>query len=444
LPAVGDRVTAPTDRATGSDAEAERSGGTGDPPAGTDTLTGADPRAEASPGRPPSWWWRFGFPAVLVVAVLAVPVLVWTGAQIVLGSSEGEIVRAVTDPALPGWEAIVEPTPVLALASVDTDGTLDSVTVLSLTGDNSGAVVNIPAGTTLGVPGIGSIPLGVIYAEAADSPLETLRASLEAMLGVGIPEIDLIEPEEWASLVGPVAPLAINNPDPVVASDSGEILFPKAAIDLPASEVWSYISTRNPGESDLNRMIRIEEFWRAWLARVAADPDGEATVPGEIESGLGLFIRRLAKGQAEIRTLPVTGEAIDGRPDAAFRPEPDEVRALVELVVPFPAGPEGSRVRVTVLDGTGELDHGVAAAVLLAAAGGQIDKVGNASTFEVSTTQITYYDDAIRSRVEALRDALGIGEIVRSDELNSATDVVVVLGEDYARAGAATPVNPGG
>jgi hypothetical protein len=437
-------VTAPTDRATGAEAEAERPVPPGEPVADPRTTTGPGPATDASRGRSQSWWWRFGFPAVLVVAVLAVPALVWTGTRIVLGSSEGEIVRTVTDPALPGWEAIVDPTPVLALASVDTDGTLDSVTVLSLPGDNSGAVVQIPAGTALGVPGIGSIPLGVIYAEAGDSRLETLRASLEAMLGIGIPEIELIEPEEWASLVGPVAPLAINNPDPVVAPDSGEILFPKAAIDLAASEVWSYISTRNPDESDLNRMIRIEEFWRAWLARVATDPDGEATVPGEIESGLGLFVRRLAKGQADIRTLPVIGEAIDGRPDAAFRPEPDEVRALIELVVPFPAGPEGTRVRVTVLDGTGELDHGVAAAVLLAAAGGQIDKVGNANTFEVSTTQITYYDDVIRPRVEALRDALGMGEIIRSEELNSAADVVVVLGEDYALAQPSAPVGPGG
>jgi hypothetical protein len=87
-----------------------------------------------------------------------------------------------------------------------------------------------------------------------------------------------------------------------------------------------------------------------------------------------------------------------------------------------------------VLDGTGSLDHGLGAAVVLAANGAQIDKVGNAPEFGRGTTQFIYYDEAVRSRVERMRDALGVGELVKSDELNVAVDVIVVLGEDYATA----------
>jgi hypothetical protein len=82
------------------------------------------------------------------------------------------------------------------------------------------------------------------------------------------------------------------------------------------------------------------------------------------------------------------------------------------------------------LDGTGSLDHGMAAAVLFASIGGQIDKVGNAPEFGVETTQFVYFDDAALTRVQRMRDALGVGEIVKSDELNSAVDIVVVLGAD--------------
>jgi hypothetical protein len=375
-----------------------------------------------------SRWWRFGFPVSLAALVLAIPVLVWTGAQVVLGSSEGRVVRSITDPEAPGWEAIVDPTPVLVLASVDEADVLDSLTLLSLTGEGTGAVVQLPATTLIEVPGIGSIPLNVVY---ADKGLEGLRNSTESLLGVGIPDIDVIEPEEWVALVRPVSPLTISNPDPVMAPDgSGTVLFSQASIDVPASDIWTYLSARNPNESDLARMVRVEAFWRAWLAQVGADPDGPRTVPGEIDSGVGRFVRTLARDRADVTTLPVEGEPIDDETDAVFRPL-DDYRDLIARVVPFPAGPEGLRPRVAVFDGTGELGHGIAAAMRLAAGGGQIDKVGNAPTFDVATTRFIYYQPTARPRVEALRAVLGVGELVASDELNSAVDVTVVLGADY-------------
>ncbi len=93
--------------------------------------------------------------------------------------------------------------------------------------------------------------------------------------------------------------------------------------------------------------------------------------------------------------------------------------------------PPGVRPRLRVLDGTGKLDNGVSAAVVLAAAGAQIDVVGNARSFGQATTQFVYYDDAFAEQAQKLRDALGVGEVVRSEQTNSATDLTVVLGEDY-------------
>jgi hypothetical protein len=140
----------------------------------------------------------------------------------------------------------------------------------------------------------------------------------------------------------------------------------------------------------------------------------------------------LSSGAFDASSLPVGEQSLGEGQEPVYQPQQPGVRDLIARIVPFPAGPEGTRAHMTVLDGTGSLNHGLSAAALFAANGGQIDKVGNAPEFGVATTQFVYYDDAVLSRVQRMRDALGVGEIVKSDELNSAVDVVVVLGEDYA------------
>jgi hypothetical protein len=377
-----------------------------------------------------SRWWRVGFPVALVVLIVLIPVLVWLGIRVVLGSNEGRIVRVVTDPSAPGWEATVDPTPVHALALVNEQDQLDSVAVLTLGGDASGSVVMLSSATVMNVPGIGQVPLSLVYGSGG---AEVVREGVQGILGVGIPAIDVVEPAEWVDLVGPVSPLQVSNPDPVSAAGSG-VVFPKGSIDLPASQVWTYLSTRNAGENDLNRLVRVEAFWRAWVNKLATAGGGEAVVPGETESGLGRFVRGFAGGQFEAMSLPVRETPIPFSEGIVYEPQSGEVQELVARIIPFPAGPEGTRARVAVFDGTGSLDHGLGAAVVIAATGGQIDKVGNAGEFGVTTTQLVYYDDAVLTRVQRMRDALGVGEIVKSEELNSALDVTIVLGEDYARA----------
>lgn len=436
-------MTAPTEQAP--TATAKPAAATVADPAGSPEAETESARARHTPAhlRPHRWWWRVGFPIALVLLMIAIPTLVWIGSRVVLGSSDGKIVKSITDPSAPGWEATVDPTPVMALALVNEQGQLDSVAVLALTGEGNGSVVVLPSSTVMSVPGIGSVPLSIAYSTGG---IDVLRGGLQGILGLGVPDIDVIEPSEWADLVAPVAPLQVTNPDPVQGTNAfgaADVAFPQGSIDLPANQVWSYLSSRNPGETDLNRMVRIEAFWRAWTAKVGAAADQASAVPGETDSGLGQFVRGLAAGQVEASSLPVREIPLGEGQDPVYEPTPNEVRDLVARIAPFPAGPEGTRAHMTVLDGVGSLDHGLAAAVVLAANGGQIDKVGNAPEFGVATTQFIYYDDAVLTRVQRMRDALGVGEIVKSEELNSAADIVVVLGQDYARAqpdaGAPTP-----
>lgn len=377
-----------------------------------------------------SLWWRYGFPGVLAACILAIPVLVWTGGRIVLDSREGRQIMAVTDPAAPGWEATVDPTPLMAVAVEGDRGALDHVAVLTLTGEGSGGVIVIPPTTLMPVPGAPTMPLDAVYQLRG---AQEVRAGVEAILSVGIPEIRVVRPAEWADLTAPVSPLAITNTDPVTGP-AGEVIFPRGAIDVPASRVWTYIGTRSPGENELSRMVRVGAFWRGWVQAIGRAPDLGAAVPGEVDSGLGRFLRSLAGRQVVVSTLPVVRFLMPDGSGEVFDAIREEVPAFVQQLVPFPAGPEGQRLRLRVLDGTGRLGHGLEAARSLTAGGGQIDKVGNAEAFDVETTTLTYYDDALRGRVEALRDALGVGELVKSDALNVAVDVTVVLGADYAAA----------
>lgn len=84
-----------------------------------------------------------------------------------------------------------------------------------------------------------------------------------------------------------------------------------------------------------------------------------------------------------------------------------------------------------MLDGTGKLGNGIDAALILNAAGGQVDVVGNAKSFGQSTTQIIYFEGAPEAEAEKMRAALTMGEIVESNQSNSGADMTVILGEDF-------------
>ena len=97
-----------------------------------------------------------------------------------------------------------------------------------------------------------------------------------------------------------------------------------------------------------------------------------------------------------------------------------------------------------VLDGTGQLNHGIEVAMALSAAGAQVDVVGNARDFKAKTTEFVYYDDARKAEAQKLRDAIGFGEVVKSGQTNAAEDITVLLGADlldskYAHGSASVP-----
>lgn len=413
------------------------------PPSATDDRPAGPPRRPGD-GRVRSGWWRWGFPVTLVLAVIAIPVLVWAGMRAVLDSSDGQLVRRVSNPSAPGWEAVVEKTPVNMVVLTDAQGRLDTVVVFADTASSTGGVLEIPAGTV--VPLVGTSEANLRFMFDRSGP-EALRTSVQNLLNLTITDVTVVSPTDWAGLVGPVVPLTVNTPDPVVNAFGGTV-YPKGSIQLPASGVWDYLSALGPGQSDLSRLVRQQAFWKAWLDAIHAK-GGDAAIGAPPTSTLVHTLGPLAGADLVASTLPVNPVTDDAAGRQQFRPIPDQVAQAVAAIAPFPEGAPGQRPHVRVLDGTGQLNHGVEVAMALAAAGAQVDVVGNARDFKATTTDFVYYDDSRKADAQKLRDAIGVGEVVKGSQTNAAEDVTVLLGSDllgskYAHGSASVPSTVGG
>jgi hypothetical protein len=352
------------------------------------------------------------------MAVVIAAVLTYAGVKTVRQSRAGEAVSTVTDPAAPGFEAFLEPTPTLVVLHRD-GSTLRSMAVLALnSGDAGGSVLDVSP-TLRGGSGDGALSFGVL--SAFNGGPEAVLAPLQASLGFGITETVLVDDARWAELIAPVAPLQLDNPSSVGP-------FPAGPLALTAEQVGPYLAALNEDEPPQAAMIRQRAFYRAWIDAVAASTD-PAAVPGELESGIGRFVRGLAAGPHRVEAVPTTVETVDGA--IHYDLDRDAIDPLVAEMVPFPtAGRPGGRVRVRLLDGAGEPNHVQAAAPLVVPANAEIVVVGNADAFDYKETEIRYHTPVALEAARALQKALGAGRLVDDPRQTDAFDVTIVLGTD--------------
>jgi hypothetical protein len=365
----------------------------------------------------PSRRWMVVFSVLLAAAVVAGGVLAYAGVATVRTSRDGQRVSTVTDPTQPGFEAFLEPTPTLLVVH-GSGSTLVSASVLTLnSGDAGGSVLLVPPATRVG--GEDGFALGAVSAFAGS--LDAILPGVQSLLGIGITDMVVVDDARWAELAAPVAPLTIENPDAV-----GE--FPAGTLTLAADQVGPYLAARGEGESDMARLYRQQLFFEAWASAVAASSD-PAAVPGEVDSGIGRFVRGLAGGPRRIATLPVVETPAGDVTRTEV--EPAAVSELISELVPFPtASRPGGRVRVRLLDGSGNPDHVLTTAPLIIPADSEIVVVGNADAFDYGTTEIRYHHPTFEPAAEALREALGAGTVIDDPRQTDAFDVTIVLGPD--------------
>ena len=359
-----------------------------------------------------------GFCAVLAVTIVAAAALSYVGIKTVRASRAGRVVSAVTDPAAPGFEAFLEPTPTLAI--LQRDGySLTSIAVMALnSGDVGGSLLLVSPETQGGIEE-DALSLFEIAAFGLD-PLAAMPA-LQAQIRFGITEAVVVDDARWAELVAPVAPIQVDNPAAIGA-------FAEGPISLSAEQVGPYLSAQDPADGPAVALARHRAFYRAWLDAVAAKGDA-AAVPGEVDSGIGRFVRGLSAGPVQAETVPLeevrTGDAV------RYDVDDEAMAALVGALVPYPTGGvPGGRIRVRLLDGTGDPGHVQAVAPSVVPAGAEIVVVGNADAFDYEETEIRYHAPGLKAAASQLQEGLGGGRLVDDPRHTDAFDVTIVLGTD--------------
>ncbi len=384
-------------------------------------------------------FWHLGWPLLLLAFGLAVPLLVWFGWIAISNSTDGTDVSQEIDRSAPGFQAFVEPTPTLLLVHSD-DAALRGLALLVLTDvgvvgslsdesllDNS---LNSTADSAvLLIPVEMLTDSGVLSKIWAESGTGGLVDAVTELLGARPQEVQVVDNAGWQALVAATAPVVLVSPDALVTA-SGEVVFSSGEVLLRAADVGSYLAWRNPQESPLAALFRVELFWQAWLAQVgeALRVEGAGLViPGERDRGMGRFVPAMAAGRATVFALPgVLGAEGTVSPDVPL------ITELVREVVPFRVPTllaQGPRVRL--LNGTGELSHLVVAARVLSRAGAEVVVVGNAAERGWQTTKIVYHDLDFGNAAEALQRALGVGMVAADDADNSEWDITITFGADF-------------
>lgn len=381
--------------------------------------------ARRRPSRPSSRLRRVAFPASLVVLLICGVALVGLGAEVVSNSTNGRLVTPVADPDSPGFEALVDPTPTMAVVTVDDDD-LVGVAVLTLAPgeEDGGGVLIVPQRTVGDLPLFGENPLETSF-EFGDA--ENLVDALGVVLDFGIPERAVVDDDRWAELVAPVAPIVLDNPNELYLDD--ERVFDVGVLELAPEDVGPYLRAGTGREGDLERLYRHELFFAAWLDAVA-DHGGVDAVPGEIDSGIGRFVRALAPGPVDVVTLPASeNDSEEFGPDT-YTVDLDRAGPLLQRLVPLPTSAEpGARARVRVLNGTSDLGQASRIAPRLPPAGVEIGVIGNAAR-PASATTVRYGSADFADEARRIAEILDVDEVELDPRASDSFDITVTLGPD--------------
>ena len=391
---------------------------------------------------------------IVVAAGVAVLLLSQGGARTVLDSTAGEVVDIVQRPDEPGYEVFVQPTPTLLVAHTH-DGILTGVTFMAQTDfERGGAAILLPADLIVfydeeadGGDGEAAAeganredeadgdPQGQLLSLAwAEGGLARVEFLAETLFGFGFGEVIELNADQFATVVGPVAPLPyLLADDLVVRTGIGDTPWlPSGRLELDAATAARVYGFLNPGEADVNRVERQRAMWTAWLASIArADDPGSVVLP--FRDGVWPFLGSLGLGSGVVETAPVQPVVLDpgGVPLYILDDEGSEWMAAKALeLVPWPI-PAKSSVRPTVrlLDGIGDpavRDDRVGDIV---AAGGAVTVIGNAGEFGVARTVVAYHRAEMAS---AAADLAGLFDVepVQLDNPDRSTDITITVGLD--------------
>ena len=334
-----------------------------------------------------------------------------------------------------GEAAATVPVTTRLVVHEDAAGAVTGLTVFVPEADRTGgAVIFVPVGAMVEVPSFGLEPVGRAQ-QLGGLPL--LQQTVENLLGFRFDEVVPVGPDDAAALVEPLGSLTVDIPERVEEIDGRgrvRVLFDRGPTEVRPEGVEDLLEARGQS-TDLGRLVRHQAFWSAWFRAVsdAIARDGRVSLPPEA-GGLVEVAVAYTAGDVRYEVLPVEALSTGGPDDGGlYQVDRAELQALLRRVASHVTSAAGDeRIEVQLLNGTGV--PGVAQLITprLVTAGAEVKLVGNADRFDYDETQIVYYDPAQRAAAEAVREALGAGQVVFSRQGLDVVDVTVVVGTDLA------------
>ena len=388
-------------------------------------------RRRPNPSLPYAWKW--GFPVLVAVLAIWGAILVLGGLTTILDSRRGETREAVTDPSAAGFEAFVEQTWSMLVATEDESGELVEVAVVAAS-DRSGG-----GGTVLLVPVEASVSDGVtgvsgdcevacrLVDQHRNGGLDAVRAATATILDVQVTGATLLTPLRWESLAGAVGPVTVAlEADLVATAADGTSVdrFQAGLVAVAAADVVDFLGFLSAGnDGPLLRLARQGDWWRGWVEALQGGNPSDR-LPN-LELDVIDLLAAVARGRVRVVTGPWSAE------DGALAVDADRLTDVVVEMFPFPIPRvPGQRPSVRLLNGTGDpgLDAPAREAVLRA--GVELAVVGNYRNDGVIQTRVIYRDPTDEAVAEALAAAIG-GGVLFDQHLSPVTDLTVVIGADF-------------
>lgn len=338
-------------------------------------------------------------PLLLIVLALVGYRLARQGAREFLDSSGGRITEAITDPAAPGFEAIVETTPVQFVMLTDGDGELASAAIMSQALDEAGgALVVFPGAIEIAETSLRDVFGSQGGAATADVVSQQVNVAFE--------NVSVVGEDEWADLLSELGPVPIDIPDRLVRRDAvgtASLVFESGRGSIQPEFMPLYVGWQNPDEKSFVWLSRQFGLWEAFIDAAAANP---AAIGGE--SPFAVMLRSILQGTWDLREVDYTVEP----DDRTIVLDEDLLSGVMVELVPFPQpATNGGRARVRLLDGVGNSEAIFAHAATLVGAGAQITVLGNDTEFGLGRTRIVVHDPDARQWADDFGAALGAGTI---------------------------------
>ena len=374
--------------------------------------------------------------ATVVYAVISIVFVAMVGVLGVEGYHASRRVRGgftthrITDPAAPGYEVAVLPTPVHLAALVDDSGKLvDFYVFIGGTGTRGNAVLWIVGDLAVDVEGQ---PLQSLYAQYSTGGMTAARAQIEKLLGLGVTDTVTLGPDQIQTMFERVGTLTIKNPDALFAGQGAQRkeVYPSGSIKLKPADVSAYLRFKDDGEVATNRATRASLVMDAYFPALAkvADATGPA-VATDKGADLVATAATMASGDVGFEILPVSDKPYGvGR---YFTPDRDRIATEVTKLVPFPVSAfPGQRPRVRILSSTTDRAAPQGAAPVAVAAGAEILVIGNSKVADVASTVVEYHDPSQEAAAGRIAKAFGVTAVASTDQTES-YDVTVTLGTGY-------------